>query len=93
MSAIWSNAEDDELVEAALSDWLAYASQEAEERGVLHPFVYLNYSGQSQAADVYTTDVSPEDLAKMQDIRAKYDPEFALAKLWPGGVKLPAPTN
>ena len=93
MRAGWDNAEDDEIVEAAMVDWLAHTAQEAEERGVLHPFVYLNYAGPSQSPDVYTTSVAPNDLSKMQDIRAKYDPEFALAKLWPGGVKLPAPAT
>ena len=92
MKVTWNNAEDDEVVEAAMADWLAHTKQEAEERGVLYPFVYLNYAGQSQT-DVYTTSVTPKDLKKLQDIRAKYDPTFALAKLWPGGVKLPAPAT
>jgi len=90
MKVTWNNAEDDEAVEAAMAQWIAHVSQLADERGVLYPFVYLNYAGQTQT-DVYTTSVTPEDLAKLQEVRAKYDPTLALATLWPGGVKLPTP--
>lgn len=70
MKVTWTDAENDDAIQAAMEEWLAYCKEQAEARGVLHPLVYLNYAGQTQT-DVYTSSVTPEDLKKMQKIRGE----------------------
>ena len=85
----WDNPEDDDAVTLAMDQWLDYVTKEAKKRKVLNPLLYLNYIGQSQT-NVYTESLTPADLKKIKQVRDKYDPKRALAKLWPGGFKIPA---
>jgi len=83
----WKDAADDEVVEAAISEWTSWGLETAEERGLLQDWLYMNYCDGSQ--DVYGLGTTEEDLQKMRDIRDKYDPQSIYKNLWKGGHKLP----
>lgn len=88
IKANWDNAEDDEVIKATMSEYLKWIEETAEERGILRPFMYLNYVDPSQP--VYESSLAPEDLARIKEIQASFDPDLVFQKLVPGGTKLPS---
>ena len=83
----WDNAEDDEAIEETMAEYLKWIEDTAEERGILRPFMYMNYVDVSQP--IYESSLAPEDLSRMKEIQASYDPDLVFQKLVPGGYKLP----
>jgi len=83
----WSLPSEDALVLDAMSQWLDWVESTASERGILHPFIFMNYADTSQP--VYANNVKPETLAVMKKTQAKYDPEGVFTNLLRGGFKLP----
>jgi len=83
----WENAEDDKVIQDTMAEYLKWIEDIAEERGILRPFMYMNYIDSSQP--VYESSLAPEDLSKMKEIQATYDPDLVFQKLVPGGYKLP----
>ncbi|KAI1630866.1 hypothetical protein F4809DRAFT_659253 [Biscogniauxia mediterranea] len=55
------------------------------ENGLL-PWVYLNYADKTQEV---LQSYGPQNVAKMNEVAAKYDPQRVFQKLCPGGFKLP----
>lgn len=88
INASWNKAEDDTAVLEVVSQWGNWLESTAEERGLLRKFLYMNYADASQP--VYENSLTPEDLARMKEIQAEYDPDLALRTLAQGGFKLPA---
>jgi hypothetical protein len=65
---------------------LKWAEDESQERGLFHPFIYMNYASGSQ--DVMTRSTSHETLQKMRNVKKMYDHEGTLDQLWHGGFKI-----
>lgn len=61
----------------------------ADEMGMLHPFVYLNYAAKWQDPFI---GYGAENLQRLRSVQEKYDPEGVLSILQPGGKKLNANT-
>lgn len=71
-----------ERAKGLLEDVRAFAGKDR-----LSDWVYLNYAhGSQQVLEGYGT----ENLQKIRDVAAKYDPERVFQKLWPGGFKISA---
>ncbi|KAJ7198654.1 hypothetical protein B0H12DRAFT_581025 [Mycena haematopus] len=83
--ALWSDRTDDEILKAKVHELWKWSENTAEDRGLLHPFVYMNYASNLQ--DVMGS-IGPENLARMRIIRDRYDPESRFSKYWKGGFKL-----
>ncbi|EGE05040.1 FAD binding domain-containing protein [Trichophyton equinum CBS 127.97] len=59
----------------------------AEDRGVLHPYIMLTFSGYDQPA---IASYGEKNVAKLHEVSAMYDPKGVFQRLVPGGQKLPA---
>jgi hypothetical protein len=82
----WTDPCDDVPMTNATNELATWAREEARQRGILDPFVYLNYANGEQS--VYEGSLAPEDMKRLRDVQKKYDPEGVFAKLWKGGFKL-----
>ena len=71
----------------AIRDLGVWSEGVARERGILNRFLYLNYANEEQP--VYIRSVSQKDMARMMDVKRKYDAKNTLGRLWIGGFKLP----
>ncbi|KAJ7765655.1 hypothetical protein B0H16DRAFT_1523874 [Mycena metata] len=85
LMASWSDPADDEMLREKIQEYLRYSEQTARERGLLHPFIYMNYASGMQ--DVMGS-LSEENRARMQKIKDVYDPENRFGLYWKGGFKL-----
>jgi hypothetical protein len=78
--------EQEAFAYAKVQNWVdelkAFASRI--ENGVL-PWVYMNYADKSQAV---LQSYGAENIRRMRDVAAKYDPHQVFQKLCPGGFKL-----
>ncbi|KAK7438622.1 hypothetical protein VKT23_017955 [Stygiomarasmius scandens] len=83
----WKDAADDEVMNQAIRDLGIWSEGVARERGILNRFLYLNYANEEQP--VYTRSVSQKDMARMMDVKRRYDAKNTLGRLWIGGFKLP----
>ncbi|KAJ7434670.1 hypothetical protein FB451DRAFT_1063217, partial [Mycena latifolia] len=84
-SAFWSDPADDEIIQEKVHELRRWAERTARDRGLLHPFIYMNYA--SDAQDVMGG-VGTENLRKMRRVKSLYDPENRLGAYWKGGFKL-----
>lgn len=73
-------------MEGKMQELLLWAEDTARARGLLHPFIYMNYAGVNQ--DVMGRSVDPEDMENLLRIRETYDQDHVFEKLWKGGYKL-----
>ena len=84
-SLTWASADDSAEVEA----WVAAVNAEIHEKLVAanatETYTYLNDADKGQ--EVFQT-YGRENLRKLQDIRAKYDPNRVFTDLMPGGFKV-----
>ncbi|KAI8268133.1 hypothetical protein K4K58_006224 [Colletotrichum sp. SAR11_239] len=87
-TVVWSEASDDAKIDQFLADFDTHVTSQINALGgVMSPFLYLNYAGAGQPVfPGYTGD----NLQKMKDIRAKYDPDLIFTNLMPGGWKVEA---
>ncbi|KAK7020330.1 Fad binding domain-containing protein [Favolaschia claudopus] len=85
--ALWSDREDDEVLQAKTHELWRWAENTARERGLLHPFIYMNYASKLQ--DVMGS-IGPKNLGRMRGIKERYDPSNRFGLYWKGGYKLEA---
>ncbi|KAM0263967.1 hypothetical protein ACHAQJ_001002 [Trichoderma viride] len=81
----WSNASDDERVLAAAQNMVNRSIDVARAAGLGHPYLYQNYASYQQ--DVFAG-YGADNLAKLQSISSKYDPQQVWQILQPGYFKL-----
>ncbi|KAJ7041888.1 hypothetical protein C8F04DRAFT_1230037 [Mycena alexandri] len=83
--ASWSDPADDEQLKEKTQEHCRYSEHTARERGLLHPFIYMNYA--SSVQDVMGS-LGEETRARMRKIKNLYDPENRFGLYWKGGFKL-----
>ncbi|KAI2628593.1 FAD-binding domain-containing protein [Hypoxylon sp. NC1633] len=84
IAPMWVLSSDDTLALTACSNFISRARALARERGLDHPFLYMNYASQFQ--DVLSS-YGQENKARLQDISKKYDPEGVFQTLSHGYFK------
>ncbi|KAJ7041887.1 hypothetical protein C8F04DRAFT_110770 [Mycena alexandri] len=82
---LWDDRADDEILKEKVHEHWRWSERTARERGLLHPFIYMNYASSLQ--DVMGS-LGVENQAKMRKIKYQYDPEDRFARYWKGGFKL-----
>ncbi|RFU77145.1 fad binding domain-containing [Trichoderma arundinaceum] len=85
INVAWSSAKDDNRVIAAARNTISRGSTAAQERNVLHPYVFLNYANPEQ--DPFPS-YGAENHDRLKTISQKYDPQQVWQKLLPGYFKL-----
>lgn len=85
LATTWDNEGLDDAVETGSECFIDDVEDMAKEIGLLRGFVYMNYAGKSQ--DVLAR-YGAENLAKLRNIAAKWDPEGLLQQLWKGYFQL-----
>ncbi|KAI8201243.1 hypothetical protein K4K52_007335 [Colletotrichum sp. SAR 10_76] len=87
-TVVWSEASDDAKIDQFLADFDTNVTSQINALGdVMSPFLYLNYAGAGQPV---FQGYAGDNLRKMKDIRAKYDPDLIFTNLMPGGWKVEA---
>jgi hypothetical protein len=81
----WLHAADDAKFEAAVRTFVRKSQDAARERGLLHPFVYLNYAAPWQDP---IASYGAAEKKRLQQVSKKYDPARIFQKAVPGGFKL-----
>ncbi|KAI1373532.1 FAD-binding domain-containing protein [Hypoxylon crocopeplum] len=84
LAPMWVLASDDEAVLTAFSNIVSRSQKLAEERGLDHPYLYMNYASQFQDP---LTSYGQENKAKLLEVSKKYDPEGIFLNLNPGYFK------
>lgn len=85
LSAVWDDADLDDLVEEGLSRVIAGVETMAAERDELKGFVYMNYAGRTQEVlQRYGSD----SYARLRQVVEKYDPHGFLQQYWKGYFQL-----
>ncbi|KAK7733469.1 hypothetical protein SLS57_000484 [Botryosphaeria dothidea] len=82
----FKNIDDAERVLPAHDEFVKSQQELAARRGLLHPYIMLTYSGWNQPA---ISSYGAENVAKLKEIAARYDPTGVFQRLVPGGQKLP----
>lgn len=85
MTASFNNEADDEKVRGAILDIVRAQKGLLRRGGYLIDFVYMNYADGSQ--EVYKS-WGASNVAKMQAVSKKYDPQGIFQKKVPGGFKV-----
>lgn len=81
----WSSQSDDDIVIAGIKAVLDQSVAAARDRGLYHPFKYMNYAAEDQdPLESYGT----ENLEFMRRVMATYDPDGLFTTLVPGGFKI-----
>ncbi|KAI2469678.1 FAD-binding domain-containing protein [Annulohypoxylon bovei var. microspora] len=83
-SVMWMLSSDDALVLTAFSNMVSRSRELARERGLDHPFLYMNYASQFQDP---LGSYGAENKARLMKISKKYDPDDVFQKLNPGYFK------
>lgn len=81
----WTNAADDEAIASAAKAVFDKVDQIAEQRGLLHDWIYLNYASEWQDP---IASYGRINVLKLQAASSKYDPEGVFQSVMPGGFKL-----
>lgn len=81
----WSLSQNSDAVNAASEALISQVTAAAEGRGLLHPYIYLNYALQSQDP---ISAYGNKSVANMRAMSKKFDPAQVFQKLVPGGFKL-----
>lgn len=84
-SITWYEASDDDTVDAFYAAFNANITAQLEPLNVMTPFVYLNDANGAQ--DVFGG-YPAENVEKLKEIRAKYDPDMVYTNLMYGGWKV-----
>ncbi len=85
LSASWSEASDDDIVEGAGKKLFDDIKQAAVSRGLFNKFEYLNYAASFQDP---IAGFGPEIKKRLQAVSQKYDPTGFFQTTVPGGFKL-----
>ncbi|KAG7093108.1 hypothetical protein E1B28_009393 [Marasmius oreades] len=83
----WDDPADELVMRNATNALGAWGEAEAQRRGLLSQFVYLNYANEEQR--IYERAVTKEDLDRLRSVQKSYDPSGTFTKLWRGGYKIP----
>lgn len=83
----WKNASDDEIILTQSREVLAAIDQDAEARGTIFPYKYLNYAFSFQDP---INSYGEENKKVMLEVSKKYDPNGLFQKGAVGGFKLSA---
>lgn len=83
----WQNPSDDDAVYAFADNFIDGFKEAAEELGVLHPYLYVNYADKGQ--DVFAS-YGEENNRRLIEIQKSVDPKgiFTSSGLWRGFFKL-----
>jgi hypothetical protein len=84
----WSRESDDSTVVTGIKAVLEQSVSAAKERGLYHPFKYMNYAAMDQDPIGSYGKKNVEFLKRVREI---YDAEGIFAALVPGGHRLTAP--
>lgn len=84
----WSNEYDDTTVITGIKAVLDQSVSAAKERGLYHPFKYMNYAAMDQDP---IGSYGKDNVEFLKRVREIYDAEGVFAALVPGGHKLTAP--
>ncbi|KAF5360067.1 hypothetical protein D9758_007587 [Tetrapyrgos nigripes] len=82
----WIDPADDVVMKVNSQALLEWAENEAQARGIFHPYIYMNYAYGGQS--VLERSVDEESLRRMREVKMAYDSSGVLDELWPGGFKL-----
>ncbi|QKX59142.1 uncharacterized protein TRUGW13939_06274 [Talaromyces rugulosus] len=85
LSAMWRDAADDDIVFEAYSKWLAESTLRAQELGLNHRYIYMNYASQFQDP---IRGYGETNVAKLHNAAKEYDPDGVFQVLQPGYFKL-----
>ncbi|KAJ7482153.1 hypothetical protein B0H11DRAFT_2173241 [Mycena galericulata] len=83
--AFWSEPGEDEIMKQKVHEHGTWAENVARARGLLHPFIYMNYASELQ--DVIGS-IETRDFLEMRRVKSLYDPEDWFGVHWKGGFKL-----
>lgn len=85
MTASYANAADDAYVQTAVTDIIEKQKAVLRSGGYLVDFIYQNYADVSQ--DVHAS-WGADNVAKLQAVSKKYDPQGVFQNMVPGGFKI-----
>ena len=81
----WSRESDDPTVIAGIKAVLEQSVSAAKERGLYHPFKYMNYSAKDQNP---IRSYGKENIEFLKRVREAYDADGVFTTLMPGGHKI-----
>ncbi|KAG6008148.1 hypothetical protein E4U21_004905 [Claviceps maximensis] len=81
----WSHSSHDDIVIAGIKAVLEQSVAVAKERGLYHPFKYMNYAAQDQSP---FASYGSDNVEFLKGVRRLYDAEGFFTTLVPGGFKL-----
>lgn len=85
LTASWTLSSDDDLVNRVADEFIRQTNTLAQQRGLSHEFIYLNYANKTQnPIDGY----GAASKAKLQAVSKRYDPKGIFQMGVPGGFKL-----
>ncbi|KAI1141849.1 FAD-binding domain-containing protein [Hypoxylon sp. FL0543] len=88
LAVMWMLESDDKVVLTTMSKILSRSQELARERGLDHPFLYMNYASQFQDP---IASYGAENKARLVEVSKKYDPQGVFQNLNPGHFKLDGP--
>ncbi|TGJ87291.1 hypothetical protein E0Z10_g1486 [Xylaria hypoxylon] len=86
LNAKWNDAAFDGAVDAAVRALIAAVRRDVGSLGQLDPFLYINYAAPWQNP---IKSYGPDNVARLQRVRWKYDPNRVFTDMNPGGFKIP----
>lgn len=81
----WSQSADDHVVLPAIDRVISRTNVLAAQKGLLHPYIYMNYAAPNQKP---VTSYGAANVAKLRQAQNVYDPHKVFERLQPGGFKL-----
>lgn len=88
LTAMWTDAGDDETIEAAAEGLFEGIKGAAEDLGEYDPWLYLNYANSAAWQGSPVASYGQASAARLRQVSAKVDPEGVFQKKVPGGFKL-----
>ncbi|KAF1957642.1 FAD-binding domain-containing protein [Byssothecium circinans] len=85
LNPTWDSPTDDVRVHQGVEDLLAKFKKVASERGLLHRYLFTNYTYQKDDA---LSGYGEESLERMRKVSEKFDPAGVFQKAVPGGFKI-----
>lgn len=87
INPVWKLAIDDERISLEIESLVAELRQLAREKGMLHRYMFTNYS---YSKDDVLAGYGEDSLLKLKETSKRYDPDGVFQVGVPGGFKLPA---
>ena len=81
----WCNRSYDDLFTNIIDNFTVRCTQKAEQMGLLHPFLYLNYAAERQ--EVFPS-YGKDSLNRLRRVRDQYDPDRFFTTFQTGPFKL-----